>query len=216
MLGHAQHQGSSYLVEWPTLGQGRPHGNDSLCRATDVGPFPALLPGRIGFRAFLEVVNVSTELKALILKDNGLDNDTVVAMCRVLSKHPTLAVLDVSSNPISLAAGQVLYRAGVVGAEAQGLCEARHGPHVGMGGAVACRAKFPPPYFPQFSHPKLSMTVIHPWGALDGASIRPLLFEKLKHVSSARYRAQHAAHGRRCVICASGSWAGGGSNVWGG
>jgi len=64
--------------------------------------------GRIGFRAFLEVVNVSTELKALILKDNGLDNDTVVAMCRVLSKHPTLAVLDVSSNPISLAAGQSL------------------------------------------------------------------------------------------------------------
>lgn len=64
--------------------------------------------GRNGFRAFLDVLSSCPKLKNLVLQDNGLDNDAVVALCRVIVAHPALSILDLSGNPLSLAGGQAI------------------------------------------------------------------------------------------------------------
>ena len=51
--------------------------------------------------------------------------------------------------------------------EGAGGQQAAAGTRRGIGGMGARRARRA--HFPQFTHPRLGMTVIHPWGALYGA-----------------------------------------------
>ena len=59
-----------------------------------------------------------------------------------------------------------------------------------------------PPFPPKFSHPSLGMMVIHPSGGGGSLWGFYLFVPILDNVSSAQYRALHAAHGQSCGICA--------------
>eukprot|EP01065_Artemidia_motanka_P004893 TRINITY_DN1231_c1_g2_i1.p1 TRINITY_DN1231_c1_g2~~TRINITY_DN1231_c1_g2_i1.p1 ORF type:complete len:1498 (+),score=358.81 TRINITY_DN1231_c1_g2_i1:63-4496(+) len=64
--------------------------------------------GERGFQAFLEVVRLNSRLEKLVLAENGLANDAVVALCRVAAEHGGIRHLDLRGNHISLTGGQAL------------------------------------------------------------------------------------------------------------
>ena len=70
-----------------------------------------------------------------------------------------------------------------------GGCTLGHVTQTHLRGNVGAPGKVSPYFPPKFSHPNLGMTVIHPWGAVYGASICLFPFSTPQYVSSAQYRA---------------------------
>ncbi|CUG88094.1 WD40 repeat-containing protein, putative [Bodo saltans] len=64
--------------------------------------------GGLGLQALTSIIYKNKNLTSLTVSRNGLSNESVVFFCRAFLSHPTLRVLDLSSNPISLPAGEAL------------------------------------------------------------------------------------------------------------
>eukprot|EP00760_Papus_ankaliazontas_P035548 PhM_4_TR7883/c0_g1_i1/m.8951 len=64
--------------------------------------------GGNGLQAFLIVIQNSPEMRVFRARDNGLSNDSIVALCRVLATHPSVLTVDLGENPISLMAAYAL------------------------------------------------------------------------------------------------------------
>jgi hypothetical protein len=64
--------------------------------------------GSGGLQATTDAISQNRQLESLILAGNGLNNESVVFLCRALKDHPALKYLDLSNNPVSLPAGLAL------------------------------------------------------------------------------------------------------------
>ena len=64
--------------------------------------------GDRGVMPVLAVCQRSTQLKRLVLVENGLRNAGVINLCAVLAKHPSVTAVDLSSNYISQGAATAL------------------------------------------------------------------------------------------------------------
>ncbi|KAG8348783.1 hypothetical protein TRVL_00368 [Trypanosoma vivax] len=64
--------------------------------------------GAVGLQAVTSLLVKNENLEELFLPCSGLSNDSVVFLCRAMTKHPKLRRMDLSSNDISLAAGLAL------------------------------------------------------------------------------------------------------------
>ena len=58
--------------------------------------------GERGFQAFLEVVRNAVDVNTLRLVGNGLTNDAVTSLARVLGSHPGIKTIDVRNNQLTL------------------------------------------------------------------------------------------------------------------
>jgi hypothetical protein len=64
--------------------------------------------GPKGIRPLLEVIRCCTNLKYLDLRDQQMTKEVVDELCAVLSHHPTVIRVNLSDNPLTIAAGAVL------------------------------------------------------------------------------------------------------------
>eukprot|EP01060_Flectonema_neradi_P001325 TRINITY_DN10780_c0_g1_i2.p1 TRINITY_DN10780_c0_g1~~TRINITY_DN10780_c0_g1_i2.p1 ORF type:complete len:229 (+),score=35.06 TRINITY_DN10780_c0_g1_i2:24-710(+) len=64
--------------------------------------------GDKGLLALLEVVKLCTACSKLLLPDNGIRNAGVECIVHTTLEHPSLSVIDLSNNRITLGAGKVL------------------------------------------------------------------------------------------------------------
>lgn len=64
--------------------------------------------GDKGVVPLLAAVERMTELRAVVLTENGLRNKAIEALCAVAAKHPTIEYIDVSDNFISEGAARSL------------------------------------------------------------------------------------------------------------
>ena len=64
--------------------------------------------GPKGLLPVLEVVRACTSIRTLDLRDQHLANETVEKLCNALQTHPSLTMLNLSHNPITMAGGRCL------------------------------------------------------------------------------------------------------------
>lgn len=79
----------------------------SILEVSEIDLSPNFIGG-LGLQALSSVISKNNNLTSLNVSRNGLSNESVVFFCRAFMHHPMLKVLDVSSNPISLPAGEAL------------------------------------------------------------------------------------------------------------
>ncbi|KEG09917.1 putative calpain-like cysteine peptidase, partial [Trypanosoma grayi] len=86
-----------------------PGGNADMSGVT-VMHFGRNFLGDRGVVPLLRVIGQATALHTLNLRDNGIGNGGVKALCSALRKHPSLKVLELSGNPFTyLAARQLVH-----------------------------------------------------------------------------------------------------------
>ncbi|AIN98103.1 hypothetical protein LPMP_210220 [Leishmania panamensis] len=64
--------------------------------------------GPKGLRPVLRMIDLCETTLSLNLQKNGMDNDTVMDLCKVLQRHGSIASLNLSDNPISVSGGKRL------------------------------------------------------------------------------------------------------------